>query len=55
MASRRVLPGNEGRRHASHRFVNLNEPQLADTLHAYREYGSGRSIPLIKPWLPPSP
>jgi hypothetical protein len=56
MASRRVLPASDGsRRRASNWFVNGNVPQLAYTLPAYREYGSGRTIPLIKPWLPPPP
>jgi len=52
---RRVLPADGSRRRASNWAVNHIAPQLSYTIPAYREYGSGRNVPLAKPWLPPSP
>jgi len=51
----RALPADGSRRRAANRVVNGNAPQLSYTLPAYREFGTGRNIPLAKPWLPPSP
>jgi len=50
-----ALPADGSRRRAANRFVNGNAPALSYTLPAYREYGTGRNIPLAKPWLPASP
>jgi hypothetical protein len=49
------LPGDGSRRRAASLFVNRINPGLAYTQPAYREYGSGRNVPLAKPWLPVSP
>lgn len=49
------IPPGPQRRVAANRFVNGNAPGLSYTLPSYREYGSGRSVPLAKPWLPASP
>jgi len=54
-APRRVLPADGSRRRAANRAVNRIAPELSYTIPAYREYGSGRNIPLAKPWLPASP
>jgi hypothetical protein len=35
--------------------VNDGAAQYLYALSSYREYGTGRNIPLKKPWLPPSP
>lgn len=51
----RTLPADGSRRRAAHVAVNNIAPQLAYALPAYREYGSGRNVPLAKPWLPASP
>jgi hypothetical protein len=50
-----LLPFDGSRRRAANRFVNGNAPQLSYTLPSYREFGSGRPVPLAKPWLPGSP
>jgi len=54
-APRRVLPADGSRRRAANSAVNHIAPQLSYTIPAHREYGTGRPIPLAKPWLPPSP
>jgi hypothetical protein len=46
---------NEPRRYAANLAVNHNAPQFISFIPWYREYGSGRRIPLSKPWLPASP
>lgn len=51
----RVLPADGSRRRAASYAVNHIAPGLSYTLPAYREFGTGRNIPLAKPWLPPSP
>lgn len=51
----RILPPGASRRRAAHLAVNQIRPDLAYTLPAYREYGSGRRVPVPKPWLPGSP
>jgi hypothetical protein len=51
----RVLPADGSRRRAASYAVNHIAPELSYTLPAYREFGTGRNIPLAKPWLPPSP
>jgi hypothetical protein len=50
-----LLPSDGTRRRAASLFVNRYESGLSYTLPAYREYGSGRQVPLAKPWLPLSP
>jgi hypothetical protein len=52
---RRVLPMDASRRYAANLVVNGTAPDLIYTLPWYKEYGTGRDIPLSKPWLPPSP
>jgi hypothetical protein len=47
------IPPGVLRRRAANQFVNHDAPQLAYTMRSYREYGSGRNVPVIKPWLPP--
>lgn len=49
-------PAGTMRRRAAHEFVNGNAPSdYARALSSYREMGSGRRVPLAKPWLPPPP
>jgi hypothetical protein len=50
-----VYPPGPARRRAANLAVNRIAPQFAYAIPAYREYGSARSVPLAKPWLPPSP
>ena len=50
-----ILPGDGSRRRAAGLFVNGDNPSLSYTLPAYHEMGTGRPVPLAKPWLPPSP
>lgn len=50
-----ALPADGSRRRAAGLFVNRDTPGLSYTAPAYREYGTGRPVPLAKPWLPPSP
>jgi hypothetical protein len=52
---RRVLPADGSRRRAANQAVNHIAPELSYTIPAYREMGTGRNVPLAKPWLPPSP
>lgn len=47
-----VYPYGPQRRWAANEAVNGNRPDLVYTLPSYREYGSGRQVPLSKPWLP---
>lgn len=49
------LPSGTMRRRAAHEFVNGNATQYSHALRSYREMGTGRNVPLAKPWLPPSP
>jgi hypothetical protein len=51
----RVYPPGPARRRAANLAVNHIAPRLAYAIPAYREYGTGRDVPLAKPWLPPSP
>jgi hypothetical protein len=51
----RILPADGSRRRAANQAVNHIAPELSYTVSAYREMGTGRPIPLAKPWLPPSP
>jgi hypothetical protein len=46
---------NEPHRYAANLAVNHNAPQFISFIPWYREYGTGRRIPLSKPWLPASP
>jgi hypothetical protein len=50
-----VLAPGPARRRAASEFVNHNAPQYSYALASYREFGSGRNIPLAKPWLAPPP
>jgi hypothetical protein len=52
---RSAVPGDGSRRRLANQAVNRIAPELSYALPAYREYGSGRNVPLAKPWLPPSP
>jgi hypothetical protein len=53
--ARQVLAPGAGRRYAANQAVNHIAPGLAYAIPSYREYGSGRNVPLAKPWLPSSP
>ncbi len=55
MPRRGAIPADGSRRRAANLVVNGNAPELLYTLPAYREYGTGRNVPLAKPWLPASP
>lgn len=50
-----VLAPGPARRRAASEFVNHNAPQYSYALASYKEFGSGRNIPLAKPWLAPPP
>ena len=52
---RRVYPPGPLRRSAANLAVNHIAPGLSYAIPSYREYGTGRNVPLAKPWLPPSP
>lgn len=53
---RRQMSSSDGSlQRAANQAVNRIAPQYSFAIPAYREYGSGRNIPLAKPWLPPSP
>jgi hypothetical protein len=52
---RRAPVPDEWHRYAANEFVNGRAPGLSHTIAWYREYGTGRKIPLSKPWLPASP
>jgi hypothetical protein len=48
-------PPDEARRYAANLAVNHNQSQYTNLIPWYREYGTGRKVPLAKPWLPASP
>jgi len=54
-ATTRIYPPGPARRRSANLAVNHIAPRLAYAIPAYREYGTGRDVPLAKPWLPPSP
>jgi hypothetical protein len=50
-----VLPSGYANRRAASMFVNRSTPRYASSLPAYSESGTGRHVPMIKPWLPLQP